>query len=125
MVLHSDSLSHSKSLCVIVCSLLHDTHIILHLTTRGFKLPCYESLKGCLRRYLCHNHNNNDFSSNHIRCGRLFTRAVVLICCSGDSVIVSGIQDDTSMGQEGLSVTSRKDNPIDGASKADKLGMQN
>jgi hypothetical protein len=52
-------------------------------------------------------------------------RAVVLIWCSGDSVIVSGIQDDTSKGQEGLSVMSKRDEPIDGASKVDKSRMQN
>jgi hypothetical protein len=50
-------LNHYKSLCVVVCSLLHYPRISLHLTTRDFKLPCSESLKGCLRRYLCRNHN--------------------------------------------------------------------
>jgi hypothetical protein len=96
MVLRSDSLNHSKSLCVIVCSLLHYPCIIIHLTTRGFKLPYYESLKWCLRWYLCRNHNDNDFSSIRIRYGHLFMRVVMLICGSGDVVIISDIQDDTS-----------------------------
>jgi hypothetical protein len=96
MVLRSNSPNHSKPLCVIVCSLLHYPCIIIHLTIRGFKLPCYESLKWCFRWHLCCNHDDNDFSSIRIRCGHLFMRVVMLICGSGDVVIVLDIQDDTS-----------------------------
>jgi hypothetical protein len=46
------------NLGVFLCAILHYPRSILHLTTRGFQILCSESLKWCLRRYMCQNHGD-------------------------------------------------------------------
>jgi hypothetical protein len=65
-VLRSGAMNHSKSWCVLVCSPTPVTFHSLHLKTKCFQLSCSESLKRCLRRYMCQKYSGEAICSRKL-----------------------------------------------------------